>query len=518
MDRTIVYPGQQPTDVVWLSAERNAMVALGYLAQGVLGTNTVVDGLACIPTVPPSLAVQIGAGAIYAQESIDGTAYGSLPMDSVDMVIKQGIALAVPNLTLSPPATSGQAINYLIQAEISETDTGATVLPYFNSAAPTVPFTGPNGSGVAQPTLRQCTLVVQAKAGTSATAGSQVTPAPDAGFVGLYVVTVANGATALTSAQISVLPTAPFIAVKLPGIPAYVQSGSYLWSVDTGTANAMVVTLSPAPPAIVPGMGVRVKKMASVNTAAMTVNVNGFGTQALVNADGSPVTAAEINGGFLMDLVFDGTSWRFMNGTVATSVGSLTAQSGEGVNVDGSAIVSLNYPGLTANAIIGLTDLLSYYNQTDSHHRGISFAQFAAAIATQLPPFAPMATLPEHLAGTLTTKTTNPAGVEAMINDVVMTLAPNGSYTLPGGLILKWGRQASQASEGAIPAATTFQTPFPNAVYCAFSTLENAFSSSTFDATVQLVSMSKSSLSWLLQYGWNASGHSSNFSWFAIGS
>src|SRR5258707_14090742 len=114
MDRTIVYPSEQPTDTLWLTAELNKMLAVGYLAQGMLGTSTVVDGLGCIPTVPASLAVQILPGSIYQQSPVDTSSYDSLGIDTVDQIIKQGIIQPITSLTLTPPVTCGQAVNYLI--------------------------------------------------------------------------------------------------------------------------------------------------------------------------------------------------------------------------------------------------------------------------------------------------------------------------------------------------------------------------------------------------------------------
>ena len=64
MDRNIVYPGSIPLDTDLLNINRNNMVALGYLAQAVLGTSIVVDGLACAPTTPASLTVVVGPGSI----------------------------------------------------------------------------------------------------------------------------------------------------------------------------------------------------------------------------------------------------------------------------------------------------------------------------------------------------------------------------------------------------------------------------------------------------------------------
>ncbi len=45
MDRNIVYPSAIPLDTDLLSVNKNAMIGLGFLAQAVLGTSTVVDGL-----------------------------------------------------------------------------------------------------------------------------------------------------------------------------------------------------------------------------------------------------------------------------------------------------------------------------------------------------------------------------------------------------------------------------------------------------------------------------------------
>ena len=62
---------------------------------------------------------------------------------------------------------------------------------------------GRKGNGLTQNTVRKGAVVVQVKAGASATTGSQVTPAPDSGYVGLYVITVANAQTTITSSNIA---------------------------------------------------------------------------------------------------------------------------------------------------------------------------------------------------------------------------------------------------------------------------------------------------------------------------
>ena len=215
MDRQIVFPGSIPLDTDILSIERNTMIALGYLAQATLGGPSLADGLACTPTVPASLTISVGPGSITTSSTIDSTPFGSLPADTTDPLIKMGVNTTPTAFTLTAPTTSGQSINYLIQASLYESDATPVVLPYYNAANPAQPFSGPNNTGTAQNTQRLQRVELQLKPGAPANAGAQATPPIDAGWVGLYVVTVSYGQTQVTSANIVTLPTAPFIQFKL---------------------------------------------------------------------------------------------------------------------------------------------------------------------------------------------------------------------------------------------------------------------------------------------------------------
>ena len=215
MDRQIVYPGSIPLDTDLLSLQRNAMVALGYLAQATLGSGMVVDGLACIPTAPASLSIGVGPGSITGLNVIDSSPFGSLPADGGAPLVKMGITTAATDFTLTAPQTSGQSINYLLQATLSEADSSPVVLPYYNAANPTQPFAGPSNNGGAQNTQRLQRVELELKPSAPANAGAQVTPAVDSGWVGLYVITVNYGQTQITGSSISVYPGAPFIAFKL---------------------------------------------------------------------------------------------------------------------------------------------------------------------------------------------------------------------------------------------------------------------------------------------------------------
>jgi hypothetical protein len=246
MDRSLVYPGSIPLDTDLLSTNRNAMIALGYLAQAMLGTSTVVDGLSCTPTTPASLTVTVGPGSITALSVVDALAYGSLPADTPDPLVKMGINLASTSFTLAPPVTSGQSINYLIQAALQESDTNPVVLPYYNAANPAQPYSGPTNSGIAQNTNRIQRVQLQLKAGAAANAGSQATPPIDNGWVGLYVATLSYGQTTIGPANITQLPTAPFLGCKLPmlrpgfgtGVQTFLTSGTF--TVPAGVIQAEV--------------------------------------------------------------------------------------------------------------------------------------------------------------------------------------------------------------------------------------------------------------------------------------
>ncbi len=248
MDRNIVYPGSIPLDTDVLGLNRNAMIGIGALTAAVLGSNIVADGLACTPTAPASLSVNVAPGSITQISDVDANAYGSLSADTTDLLVKTGINLASTSFTLTAPATSGQSINYLIEAAFAESDAVPVVLPYVNAANPSQPYSGPNNSGTAQNTQRIQRVQLQVKPGAAAAAGAQTTPAVDAGWVGLYVITVNYGQTAITAANIITLPNAPFLPFKLPGLrpgfattQAFTASGSF--TVPSGVSAVHVTVL-----------------------------------------------------------------------------------------------------------------------------------------------------------------------------------------------------------------------------------------------------------------------------------
>lgn len=255
MDRGIVYPGQIPLDLDVLSADRNAMIGVGYALQATLGTGTYADGLACLPTLPASMQVTVGAGSLVTMSTIDASAYGTIAAD-LDPLVKMGInPFGSTSFTVTAPGTSGQTINYLIEAQLVEADGTPIALPYYNASNPSQPFTGPNNSQAQQNTVRTQRVGLQLKAGSPAAAGTQVTPGVDAGWVGLYTITVNFAQTSITSTAINVYPGAPFIAAKIPNLAPVFNPQL------TGTGT------SPTPP--VGDNSTRIATTAFVRTAAI---------------------------------------------------------------------------------------------------------------------------------------------------------------------------------------------------------------------------------------------------------
>jgi hypothetical protein len=235
MDRVIVYPGGIPLDTDLLNTNRNTMVALHALIAATLGTTTAADGLAVVPTNPASMNVVVSQGSLTTYTALDSVAYGSLPADTTDSIVKMGVLLQPATLPLTAPTTAGTSIAYLVEAAFSESDQDPVVLPYYNAANPAQPYLGPNNTGAAQNTLRAQSVAIQVKAGAAAPTGSQVVPPADPGWTPLAAIQVNAGVSAITAAMIFQAPATRFVPFKLPDLrpgfsqpSVFVASGSFV--------------------------------------------------------------------------------------------------------------------------------------------------------------------------------------------------------------------------------------------------------------------------------------------------
>jgi hypothetical protein len=239
MDRQIVYPGQILPETSLLQMTKDSMIGAAKLASALLGTSTMATGFAVTPTGPASLQVLCAPGEIYSLTAIDALAFSTLPADTTHSILKQGIMLDGVTLSCAAPGTTGQSINYLVQVTYQDSDSTPVLLPYYNSANPSMPYSGMGNNGQTQNTARKGIAVVAVKAGASAATGTQVTPSPDAGYIGLYVVTVAFGQTTITSGNITTATNAPLINSTLHGLTPVFSVNP---SVPVATVAAHAVT------------------------------------------------------------------------------------------------------------------------------------------------------------------------------------------------------------------------------------------------------------------------------------
>ncbi len=304
MDRQIIYPGAIPLETDLLNTNKYTMVALSKLAATVMGTNTYLRGLTAVPTSPASMVVTIDRGEIYSVQNVDNTAYSSIAADTVNTILKQGIILSQTSFTLTAPATAGQSINYLVQVTYSDVDSGATVLPYYNAANPSVAYSGPNGSGTAQNTVRSGVCTVALKQGVAATTGTQTTPSVDTGYTAAWVITVPQGATTITAANISLAANAPFLPVS--GIVDAIQKCTMTYAADTGSANTYVASFVPKLPTLIDGMRLTFKAK-TANTGASTFAPNGNTAYPLYSHANQALQGGEIIANGLIEVEWNST-------------------------------------------------------------------------------------------------------------------------------------------------------------------------------------------------------------------
>ncbi|MQB36878.1 hypothetical protein DXT97_08705 [Agrobacterium tumefaciens] len=85
-----------------------------------------------------------------------------------------------------------------------------------------------------------------------------------------------------------------------------VQSGKFNFAVAAGTVNAITAVLNPEPASLSAGLSVLLV-IASPNTGAATLNINGLGAKPIVNVFGAALSGGELTG--LVPLQYDGAQW-----------------------------------------------------------------------------------------------------------------------------------------------------------------------------------------------------------------
>jgi hypothetical protein len=315
LDRTIIYSGSVPLETDLLNTNRNTLTAIAELCQDIFGTSTVFTGLGCVPAIPAALTVTINPGRVYSLQNRDTLAYSSLPVDTVNQIVKQGIMLTAQSLACAAPGTVGFSVNYLISASFVEQDITPVVLPYYNAANPAQAFSGPGNTGTSQNTTRQDTVQLTLTPGIAAATGSQTTPATPVGTIALWVVTVANGQTTITSASIAQASGAPILTSSL--LQA-IQADTLNYGVDVGTVNVLQASYQLPITALIDNMNLWVKpKFTNTGACTFTPNPGVIAPAPVVGGNHSALQGNEFLATGRSNLVYrlDITSWVLVEST-----------------------------------------------------------------------------------------------------------------------------------------------------------------------------------------------------------
>ena len=236
MNRPIIYSLEQIRSFDTLWGWRDTLEGIGGLAQSMLGPaiTGAFNGFVPSPTAPPSLTINLTEGWIMQVEPEDATRYGALDpyTGPTNAGIMQQGYLAPSQLTFNSTSgmSGGQSRYSLVQMQFVQTDVVRTgdpndgILPYINTANPSIPFEGPNNSGVTQSTEREGTVVMQIKNGNAATTGLETPPTPDAGWLPYLLIDLTFGQSTINSGQILLATEAnyPGLGYSAPYFPGVI--------------------------------------------------------------------------------------------------------------------------------------------------------------------------------------------------------------------------------------------------------------------------------------------------------
>lgn len=123
-----------------------------------------------------------------------------------------------------------------------------------------------------------------------------------------------------------------------------VQDGSLVYAVDSGAADAYVISLSPAITAYAAGQKFTFKAT-NANTGASTLNVNALGVKTIKKHNDQDLAAGDIEAGQIVEVEYDGTNLQMLSqlGNAPTSgisnvVEDTTPQLGGALDTNGKAI------------------------------------------------------------------------------------------------------------------------------------------------------------------------------------
>lgn len=108
--------------------------------------------------------------------------------------------------------------------------------------------------------------------------------------------------------------------------------------IDSGAANAYVITVSsPQTVALAAGLPIQFKA-ANANTGASTLAINALGAKNILNANGTALSAGQIPANAIMTVMYDGTQFLLLGGTGMGLISATPQASTSGTSIDFTSV------------------------------------------------------------------------------------------------------------------------------------------------------------------------------------
>lgn len=275
-------------------------------------------------------------------------------------------------------------------------------------------------------------------------------------------------------------PTAPATPAGVTTTQLQQQQGNA--GTDSGTANALVVTLSPVPASLaaMADAPVRILKSGAANTAAATLALNGFSATPIVWGDGSALGAGDLPAGSLFTALYDGTTNFVMQSVpfVPPMFSDIQAQTGNYVadagTVANTYIANLS-PALTA-AIVGapICVKIAHTNTGAStlNVNGLGAVAIHDAFGAAL-------TANALRAGMIAEFRYDGSAYQLVVPAFPATVSSNGLFVFPGGVWVQWGTFTCNPSNTFFNVLVTLNPAFPSNCFVAFPCSQDKFDASS---------------------------------------
>lgn len=235
-------------------------------------------------------------------------------------------------------------------------------------------------------------------------------------------------------------------------IQSAVAAAGMPYGEDTGTVNALVANVTPAPASLTDGLIVAIKVL-NGNTGATTLNLQGLGAESVVNADGTPLSGGQLTAGGYALFIFDGTNFQMM---------------------------SLPGPAFFAALVSGVTYTAADTGAADAYVAALTPAPSSLATVLRIPISIKFAnantgasTLNLNSLGATPIK--NPDGSDPVAGQITASMhevAYDGTnfvlLTPPGPRLPQSGKTNYAAAGGTVDAITVTMSPVPTAIPAGF--------------------------------------------------